>query len=458
MTRLACLAVSALLGLAAASAAFAQGRETLGDALAAAYRNSNLIDQQAATLRAADEDVAQAVASLRPVVDFVARGTASRLQTTASGAFSDTASSSAELATSLTILDFGRRRLGAEVQRETVLATRAALNTLEQDVLFSAVSAYVNAQVTGEIVAIRQANLRLLTQEYRAAQDRFDVGEITRTDVALAEARLAAARAALAAAEGDFMVSRENYRLAIGTTPETLAPLPEPPDVPETIEAAEAIARTTHPAIMQAQHIVRVRDLAVDLAKAGYLPVLSASLSARSTGDGVASGAVNLALSQTLYSGGARQAAVRGAIAEREAARAGLDQAVLTRVAELGAVWARLDVAGAQVRAGDLQIRAAQIAFDGLREEAKLGARTTLDVLNAEQELLNARVARLQAQSQRYLGVYEVLRATGLLTVDHLGLDVPRYDPTIYYNAVKNAPMLSPQGKRLDRILEKLGR
>ncbi|MGC5198712.1 TolC family protein, partial [Aphanothece microscopica] len=111
----------------------------------------------------------------------------------------------------------------------------------------------------------------------------------------------------------------------------------------------------------------------------------------------------------------------------------------------------------ASIRAGDLQVRSAQTAFDGVREEARLGARTTLDVLNAEQELLSARVTRVSAEATRYIGVYGLLSSMGLLTVDHLKLGIPTYDPEGYYNAVRNAPALSAQGKKLDRILKTIG-
>ena len=145
------------------------------------------------------------------------------------------------------------------------------------------------------------------------------------------------------------------------------------------------------------------------------------------------------------------------ALASKDSATSGLLQTTVTVEQSVGMAWANLVVAGASIDATRKQIGAAQKAFDGVREEAKLGARTTLDVLTAEQDLLAARVSRLQAEADRYIGVYNLLASMGLLTVEHLKLGVPTYDPEAYYDAVKDAPAASAQGKRLDRILKKIG-
>lgn len=439
-------------------AAPAAQAETLTDALIAAYRNSNLLDQQAATLRAADEDVAQAVATLRPVIEYTLSSGYQRTQTTAHGPFADGIRTTFELSASMMLLDFGRRELGIEIRKETVLATREALRNVEQQVLFAAVSAYVDVQVRGQIVSLRESNVRLVTQELRAAQDRFDVGEITRTDVSIAEARLAAARAALSAAQGDLMVAREAYKAATGAYPGGLRSAPHTPKLPGSMAEARAIALKTHPSIAQAQRGVTIAELGVEVAKANFKPTLSGQAALSRNDRGIDTQSFGLVLNQEIYSGGAKASGLRQAIAQRDGARAQLGQASVLIAEAVGNAWARLEVANAQVQAGDRQIRAAQTAFDGVREEASLGARTTLDVLNAEQELLDARVTRIQAEAQRYLGVYGVLQAMGLLTVEHLGLGIPTYDPAQYYNAVKSAPAHSVQGKKLDKIMEKLGR
>ncbi|MDM7930604.1 TolC family outer membrane protein [Tabrizicola sp.] len=432
------------------------GAETLADALIAAYRNSNLLDQNRAVLRAADEDVAQAVSTLRPVVAFTGRAGWSRTEVNAL-TVNEGLTSSLTLSADLTLLDFGRNQLGIEIARESVLATRQALVDVEQQVLLAAVSAYVDVRLAQEVVALRQSNLRLITQELRAAEARFEVGETTRTDVAIAQARLAASRSALASAEGSLMIAREAYKAATGAYPGRLAALPKSPALPHSLEAAQSVARSTHPAILQAQHLVTVADLQVDLSKAATLPTVGAGASIGLDQDGNSTQSVGLTFNQTIYAGGRLSSLIRQALAGKDRSRAALQQTAVGVLQNVGVAWANLAVSAASIQASDQQIRAAQTAFDGVREEAAAGARTTLDVLDAEQELLDARNARLQAEAQRYVGVYQVLSTMGLLTVDHLQLGIATYDPKAYFDTVKRAPAHSAQGKKLDRILEKIG-
>ena len=250
------------------------GAETLADALIAAYRNSNLLDQNRAVLRAADEDVAAAVSALRPVVSYTMRGAWSRAETMslAGEVVNEGLSASLSLSAEMTLIDFGRSRLGIDIAKASVLATRSALVEVEQQVLLAAVQAYVDVRLAQEVVALRQSNLRLITQELRAAEARFDVGETTRTDVAIAQSRLAASRAALAAAEGNLMIAREAYKAATGAYPGQLAPLPPAPALPRTMEEAQTVARAENPLLQQAQHLVTVSDLQVQLAEASMMP------------------------------------------------------------------------------------------------------------------------------------------------------------------------------------------
>jgi len=238
-------AVVAVFALAAGPGAHA---ETLTDALIAAYKNSHLLDQNRAVLRAADEDVAIAVSSLRPVVAYTAQAGWSRadVNTTLGTTVVEGLSASLTLSAEMVLFDFGRNKLGIAIAKESVLATRQALIQVEQNVLLATVQAYVDVRLAQEVVALRQSNLRLITQELRAAQDRFDVGEITRTDVSIAEARLAASRAALAAAQGQLMIAREAYKAATGAYPGNLAPLPKAPALPRTMEEAQARLKDTY--------------------------------------------------------------------------------------------------------------------------------------------------------------------------------------------------------------------
>ena len=450
---------SAMVAVFALTASPAARAETLADALVAAYKNSHLLDQNRAVLRAADEDVAVAVSSLRPVVAYTAQAGWSRAEvsTLAGTTVAEGLSASLALSAELTLFDFGRRKLGIAIAKESVLATRQALVQVEQNVLLATVQAYVNVRLAQDVVALRQSNLRLITQELRAAQDRFDVGEITRTDVSIAEARLAASRAALAAAQGQLMIAREAYKAATSAYPGKLAPPPKAPALPRTMEEAQGVARGTHPLIRQAQHQVTVADLQVELAKANRAPTIGAGVTLRTDDEGLDSQSLGLTMNQTIYAGGRLSALQRKALAGKDAARAALAQMAVNVVENVGVAWANLAVAAASIEASDLQIRAAQAAFDGVREEAAAGTRTTLDVLDAEQELLDARNARLEAEAQRYVAVYQVLATMGLLTVEHLQLGIPTYDPEAYYGAVEKAPSHSAQGKKLDRILEKIG-
>jgi outer membrane protein len=448
-----------LAGLALAVPA---GAQSLTDALIAAYQNSNLLEQNRAVLRAADEDVALAVSTLRPVINFITQAQAStaRVQPTGSTRVVriDDLTGTLALQAEITLYDFGRNRLAIEAAEAAVLATREALVGVEQRVLFSAVAAFMDVRAATSNVGLREANVRLIDQQLRAAQDRFEVGEITRTDVSIAEARLAGARSQLVSAEGDLAVAREAYRAATGAYPGQLRAPPSTPPLPRSLAEAQGIARDRHPSIREAQHRVTGADLAV--ARAALLGQGSIAGSARLSvdDDGRDSSQLSLSYSRPVYTGGRNPALYRQAMAQRDAARAGLHQITVQVLEEVGRAWANLGVAAAQIEASDRQIEAAQTAFEGVRQEAELGARTTLDVLNAEQELLDARTARVQAETVRYLAAYGLLASMGLLTVDHLGLGIPTYDPAAYYNAVRNAPARSPQGEQLDRILQRTQR
>lgn len=432
--------------------------ESLADAMVAAYRKSPLMDQNRAVLRAADEDVAQAVSTLRPVVGWAASHTLS------SGGVNVTALS---LTAQMTLFDWGRSQLDIDLKKELVLASRENLVQVEQDVLFDAVSAFFNVRSALEAVDLQNNSVRLLGQERQAAQDRFDVGEITLTDVSLANAQLAATRAALASAEGSLEVAREGYRAATGALPGTLSAPPPLPKRPESLDAARAIGQRNHPAMKQAQHQAAASEIGVAASKAERNPTLNAEARVGVTrSPSVLSGdqeigrdaQVGLTMSQTIYSGGRLSSVMRKAMAQRDEARAGLLNVARQVDLAVGEAWANIDVAGAQISAIDEQISAAQQAYDGVREEATLGARTTLDVLDAEQSLLEARTDKITAEANLQLAHYQLLAAMGLLTVENLKLGIPTYDPSEYYSAVRDAPYTSRQGENLDRVLRAIGR
>ncbi|MDM7458567.1 MAG: TolC family outer membrane protein [Paracoccus sp. (in: a-proteobacteria)] len=454
-------AIAAALALAVVSALPA-GAQSLADTMVAAYRHSALLDQNRAVLRAADEDVAQAISALRPVVQWIANHSAQRIE-----GLTTTRNSSLQLGAQLTLYDFGRSRLAIDGAKEQVLATREALVGVEQDVLLSATQAHLNVREAVQQVALQQSSLGAVRQERQAAQDRFEVGEITVTDVALADAQLAASQARLAASQGQLDAARESYLAVTGTRPGTLAPPPALPRLPKSLDEAKALAQRNHPAIRQAQRQAAAAEIGVAAAAAERNPTLSANAGVgvtrsinQMTGeyDTRNSASAGLEMRQTIYSGGRLPSIQRSAMAQRDQARAALLNVSRQVTLSVGEAWVNIDVARAQIRAIDQQIAAAQQAYDGVREEALLGARTTLDVLDAEQSLLEARANRISAESNLQLAHYQLLAAMGLLTVENLILGIPTYVPSQYYNAVRSAPQTSRQGESLDRVLRAIGR
>ena len=426
--------------------------ESLRDSLRNAYQNSGLLVQNRALLRAVDEKVADAVAALRPVISWSSRFAHS---------YNDVASSDS-LTTSLNanwlLYDFGSSDLQTEALKKTVLATRQSLLSIEQNVLLRAVTAHMNYRRSVEFVSLRSANVELIEQELRAAQDRFDVGEVTRTDVALAEARLASARASLAGAQGDLAKAAAEYHAVVGRKPGDLATPSSLPELPTEVSAAISTARAHHPELTRVQHEVAAAELALKASQLTYRPRFEAGVGVSNVDlDGPLTRSLSLTVSGPVYSGGAIASASRSAMAQRDAKRAGLHVVGLEVEQAVRNAFVVLEVARATGEATDRQIEAASVAFRGVREEASLGARTTLDVLNAEQELLDARVSRISTRIDEQVASYSLLAAMGKLTATELGLGVKTYDPAEYYNLVKSAPRAkSKQGAALDRVLQGL--
>ena len=450
------LALVLAAGLAAVSSARA---ESLSDALVSAYKTSGLLEQNRALLRVSSEDVAVAVSALYPVLSYAA-------STTYTNPAIDDLTASLSLNAELAVYDGGRNRLAIEAAKTNVRAVQANLTVIEQQVLGDAVVAYFDVLAAREFLALRDNNLRLITRELRAAQDRFEVGEVTRTDVSLAEARLSEARSQLAAADGQLDIAREVYRRIVGRYPNGLS-TPRYPALPaHSLEEAVGIALSRHPQIRQSQLEVSVAEINVRRALANRNPTLrlNGSISASDQFAPIGSSigvrrSVGLTLSGPIYQGGQIDALYRQAVAREDAARAALRiNAELIRQS-VGTAWAQMLVARAQLDASRRRVVAQQSAFDGVREEARLGARTTLDVLDAEQDLLDARVAVVDASADTYVAAYNLLAATGLLTARDLGLPVQTYDEDAYLRAVRDAPVeSSPEARALDRIIKKLGR
>lgn len=454
--RAAVIGVSMILSVLPAKA------DTLADALIAAYRNSNLLDQNRALLRAVDEDVQQAFAAIGPVVEFV---TTALVSTSSAPNYR----LSFGIGATATLFDFGRGRRAIDAVQETVLSTRAGLLVVEQNVLFDAAQAYLSLFSERQTVELQRNSVTVIAEQVRAARERFELGDSTRTDVAIAEARLAAARSALAAAEGDAAVARESYRLAVGRYPQGLANPPRLPHIPASLEAAQDIARRNHPAITQAQHQINAADIAVEIARSQRLGSVTGSLSAdhsitgiQGLSDTVRSDiTASMRYAVPLYNGGRLNSLERQAVARAEAQRAALHQTVAIVQQAVAANWARLQVARARLSASDLQIDASQSAYEAVSAEVELGSRTALDLLNAEQELLDARSSRILAAAGVQIASYALLNSMGQMTVETLRLGIPTYDVSAYSAGLRGEPpeeTPSEQGRRLDRILGRLYR
>ncbi len=435
--------------------------DTLTDAMRLAYETNPTLILNRAALRATDESVALARSGRRPQITLQATGTAAN-----NAEFSGiaTESYSAALNARLNLFDGGRSRDAVEAAKTAVLATRASLDNIEQSVMLSAAKAFLTVRRDQQIVSLARNNVDVLKQQLQAAEDRLAVGAATRTDVAQTRARLAAAQAVLAANRGGLAISSENYIAVVGTAPVNLAYPPRLPELPGTLAAAEEIALRTHP-LMRASHLSE-KVAAIDLRRArnARLPSLSANVNigyseTYRNGANLASGdssAATLTLSQPIYTGGALSATVRqaGATLERRMAETGNTRAQVRQ--QVSAAWFQLQIARASISATRLQIEASQYAFEGITEEANLGARTILDTLNAKQEVLTAQNSLITAMHDERIAAYSLLAAMGLLTPDNLDLGIELYDPSENFNRVQNAPIRTFEaGKILDNIADR---
>lgn len=445
------------IGMASGFAPLSVHAQNLSDAMVQAYEHSGLLEQNRANLRAVDEGVASAVAAMRPQISY----SASRQIIDSEVISSSTRTDAVSFAAEMELYTFGRNKLALDAAKETVLATRHSLVNDEQGVLLSAVNAYQNVREAKAVVNLRQNGLRLSERNLKAAESRFELGDITQTSLSQVKAQLAGTQAQLSAAQAQLSVAREEYRVVTGVYPERLRVVPRADLPTKGVEGAVGIAKKTHPAIRALQHRVSAADLAVQIAKKGRLPSVSlnATQSFDLNGDAGDRRAVTLDLSGPIYAGGALSSATRRAIALKDVSRAELLQSVRDVEQSVRTQWALLEVDAQAEKAGQSLVDAQRLAYEGVKEEAELGAATLLDVLDAEQDLLDAQVAAIQSRIQKQSRQYAVLSTMGLLTVEHLKLQATVYDPVAHYNTVKNAPLRtrSAQGDKLDRVLQSLG-
>ncbi len=437
----------------AATAQPAVGVESLTQALESAYVNNPTLNAQRAALRSTDEGVPQALSGFRPTVTGSAdAGASTNLAVGSTATYPRGVSVTIEQP-----LYAGNRTVnGVNIAETAVLAGREALRNTEQNTLLAAAQAFMNLVQAQALVNLRRENIDFLGQQVKAAQDRLNVGEGIRTDVAQTEAREAAGQADLNSAVAQLNTTIAVYEQVIGHRPKSLgAAKPIDGLLSKTLNAALADAMTSHPSILTAGYNIDIAEFNVKVAEGALLPTLSVSgtISHRDDAAGLGSHSDSASavarLSVPIYQGGEASSKVRQAKEslgqrriELDAARDQVRQAVIS-------AWGALDAARAQIRAAESQVSAENLLLSGIIEQQKVGQQTTLDVLNAQQELLNARVAQVSAQHDRVIASYQLLAAIGMLNAEKLALDVPVYDPVQHYSQVRDkwGGLRTPDGR-----------
>ena len=329
-----------------------------------------------------------------------------------------------------------------------VLAARATLRLTEQTVMLAAATAYMNLLRDTAILDLQRRNVEVLQEQLRQTRDRFNVGEVTRTDVAQAESSLAAGRSQVLLAEANYTASAATYRQVIGNDPGKLTPAtPVDRFSPHNLSGAVATASATNPAVAAAEYNVDVALRAVKVAEGALYPTVSVQggytqnwLSSQSLSIMNSYNASVLGtLSVPIYQGGAEYSLIRQAKETLGQKRLDLDTARDQIRQNVVQAWGQLEAAKANINATQAQVQASEIALNGIREEARVGQRTTFDVLTAQQTLVNARVALVTAQHDRVVASYTLLSAVGRLSPQVLGLRVPAYDATVHYKQVRDS-------------------
>ncbi len=444
---------AALLIAAALVSSSHAGAETLNDALTATYASNPTLQAARAELRATDEGVAQALSGWRPSIS--ATGTSQFSQSDnelATGAGfgainstrDDRTTNTAAVTVQQNIFRGGRTTAETRQAKSQVAAGRAQLAGTEQDVLLSAVTAYMDVLRDTATVALNRNNVTVLQRQLEASQDRFDVGEITRTDVAQSEARLSRSQSALIRAEANLTNSRAAYENVVGMAPGTLDAAPDLPPLPATEEEALAIAIANNPTLQAARFAEEASRHAIRSAKGALLPTLTVqgdySYSEKPSSSLANSEAATVTgrLTVPLYQSGAVYSQVRQAKQLNSQQRLQIRAAMRSVEEGVASAWEAYRAANAQITSDREQVRANEIALDGVQQEAQVGSRTTLDVLDAEQELLDSRVALVTSERNAYVAAYQLLSATGRLSAGYLALPVEQYDPAANYDRVSD--------------------
>jgi outer membrane protein len=450
------LAIASLAFVAPATVCRRAAADTLEWALVQAYQNNPSLNAQRAALRATDENVPQALSGYRPKLAITANAGANYANsvahqfnfasTTPNETTRSFVSSGVGAIASETLFNGFQTANKVRQAESQVMGMRETLRVTEQQVLLDAATAYMNLLRDEAILELNRRNVEVLTEQLKQTRDRYGVGEVTRTDVAQAESRLAAGRSSLLGAQSNYVTSQANYRRVIGVPPGKLAPgTPVDRFSPSVLPAAIVQGERLSPSVLAAMYGVDIAQLVVKINEGSLYPNLALNASVeQDTNPQININREFLAsvvgqLTIPIYQGGGEYASIRQSKETLGQQRLNLDVNRDQARATVAQSWGQLQAAKAQIEATTAQVNAAEIALNGVREEARVGQRTTLDVLNAQQELVNARVALVTAQHDRVVASYTMLAAVGGLSLQTLGLNVSVYDPQVHYQQVRDA-------------------
>jgi len=436
--------------LAAALLAGTASADTLREALVSAYNTNPTLTGQRETLKATDATVAIAKAAGRPQINGTVglNRTLTQSGLLIQGGKGPTVSAGVDL--SVPIFSGGAVKNSVRAAKTRVEAGQATLRAVEGDVFTQAVSAYMDVIRDRAIVELNQNNVKVLDTNLEATRDRFQIGDLTRTDVAQSEARLQLGRSQLATSQGRLTGSEATYRQVIGHAPGPLAPPNPLPPLPKTEDEAVQIALANNPDLVSISRQAIASGYDVNVARAGRLPTLSGvvsedyvrNLNNNSGGAFPSQGnatSIGLSARVPLFQGGLPAARIRQAQAQQGAV---LEQVVGTEravVQATRAAFANYQAAQKAIQAETVAVQANELALEGNRAEQTVGTRTIIEVLNAEQELLNSQVLLVTAKRDAYVAGFQLLNAMGQAEARDLGLDGgPLYDPLGNYRRVAN--------------------
>jgi len=425
--------------------------QTLRDALASAYSNNPDLLSQRETYRGAVETVPQALGNWRPTVSLnlnAARNYNEANNRSTGKAEQFRSPHEGTITVTQPLYRGGRTIAGVDKSEADVKKAEADLAVKEQSTLLAAATAFMNVVRDQATLELNTNNEQVLRRQLEATRDRFNVGEITRTDVSQAEAALAGATANRITSEGALESSKAIYRQVVGEEPSKLVPPSTVEDVPTSLDGVLADAGNRHPAIVSALYSEKSARHNIDLVQGELLPTLNfvgtldktLDGSARSNGNESMSitGQAKLDLTIPLYEQGTVYARTRAAKIAAGKSRVDLDSARLLRSATARQSWDALRTARASIVSFRSQIEANEVALDGVRREAAVGSRTVLDVLTAEQALLLSQVNLVRSQRDEIVAAYQLKEAVGGLSADQLQLPVDIYKPADFYRQERN--------------------